>query len=72
MICVYFVRPFDAGDMIMIDNELLKVDSFGFINCNVYEDNVLHSMSNVEIKKKDICNFRNLGFKTEKIHKKYK
>ena len=71
IVFIYFIRPFDVGDAIFVDNKLLKVKSLGLLSSNFYEDTVLHSISNLTIKGMDIINYRELGFKTVKIIKKF-
>ncbi|KAF9764855.1 Mechanosensitive ion channel protein 8 [Nosema granulosis] len=67
IIFVFFVRPFEVGDTIEVDNKVYKVDEIGLLFTSFTRQSLNVSISNNELMRKDIVNFR----RSEIFEKKY-
>lgn len=73
IVFIYFVRPFDIGDMIELNGKILRVKSLGLMATNFHEEGLgLHSISNNKLKESDVINYREVVTKYEQIVKSFK
>lgn len=71
IILIYFVRPFDIGDMIGFNNKKYIVKKIGLLYSDLIEDSTLNIVSNKFLKQQKIENYRTANFITEVFIKYY-
>lgn len=58
LIFIFLVRPFEAGDYIKIDNELMVVQELGILYSSFFINGLVTYIENTKIMDKKIINFR--------------
>ncbi|KAM0679345.1 hypothetical protein BDAP_000212 [Binucleata daphniae] len=68
LIYLFNVRPFDAGDCIMIDEKIYEVYELGLLYSTLSYEKRTCNVTNESLRNKIVYNLRNVKYTTEQIH----